>query len=297
MIAYPYQDPHPVTDVFASIAGCVVVIQDDEGHFWIPSLGVDTIGDMVPGKGYQMFLSCAVSSFCYPSLPATALGKGPGEVLGSDPRHFEFEATGMAQAVLVTESSIEINQGDEIGVFDGSLCVGAAAFNGEYPVVIAAWEGNEEYELPGFTEGNPITLRLWRSSTEDEEALEVHFAEEPQGCFRGAPVSLASLGHDGLQPPGHDQVGVASIWTSPNPFVNVTMIGYQLPTSAHVSVSVYSVRGEVVRCLVDRHEEAGQYHIEWDGTDEDGRRVSSGIYFCKLNAGRHKAIKPIVFTR
>jgi multisubunit Na+/H+ antiporter MnhE subunit len=71
----------------------------------------------------------------------------------------------------------------------------------------------------------------------------------------------------------------------PNPFNPKTNIGYALPSAGHVTVEVFNVLGQRVTTLVDENQEAGNYLVEWDATDADGAKVSSGVYFYKLNAG------------
>jgi tetratricopeptide (TPR) repeat protein len=69
----------------------------------------------------------------------------------------------------------------------------------------------------------------------------------------------------------------------PNPFNPQTMIQYQLPEASHITVKIYNLFGQEVRTLVAGHREAG-YHAEiWDGRDDFGRRVASGVYFYRLS--------------
>lgn len=72
----------------------------------------------------------------------------------------------------------------------------------------------------------------------------------------------------------------------PNPFNPVTTIHFELPEGAPVSLSVYDVKGRLVRSLVDTDAHApGRFDVRWDGRDEAGSRVASGIYFYRLEAG------------
>ena len=55
--------------------------------------------------------------------------------------------------------------------------------------------------------------------------------------------------------------------------------------AARVSIRVYDIRGALVRVLFDGTREPGSHVVFWDGTDETGRRVPSGIYLYRMNAG------------
>jgi hypothetical protein len=80
----------------------------------------------------------------------------------------------------------------------------------------------------------------------------------------------------------------------PNPFRSQTMIRYQLPSPALVSLKVYDIMGKVVRNLVNCPQEAGNYLIKWDGKDNEGKRLGNGIYFYTLKIKGFSAIKKLV---
>ena len=74
----------------------------------------------------------------------------------------------------------------------------------------------------------------------------------------------------------------------PNPFNPYTDIRYQIPDGRlphHTTLRIHNVLGQEVRTLVDEVQEAGYYTITWDGKDNDGRQVPSGVYFYRLTAG------------
>jgi hypothetical protein len=70
----------------------------------------------------------------------------------------------------------------------------------------------------------------------------------------------------------------------PNPFNPRTQIDFDLPHSDLVEVSVFNLLGQRVSKLLDGPVEAGLHSVEWDGTDDSGRRVASGVYFYRLTS-------------
>ena len=72
----------------------------------------------------------------------------------------------------------------------------------------------------------------------------------------------------------------------PNPFNPETTIKYNLAEGADVQLRIYNIVGQVVRTLVAERQSAGRYQMRWNGTDDRGMTVSSGIYFYHISAGK-----------
>ena len=70
----------------------------------------------------------------------------------------------------------------------------------------------------------------------------------------------------------------------PNPFNSATTIDYALRSASGVLLQVYDLNGQQVRRLVDHYHDGGRYQISWDGLDEAGNPLSSGVYFMRLQA-------------
>ncbi|MBD3288420.1 DUF362 domain-containing protein, partial [candidate division KSB1 bacterium] len=69
----------------------------------------------------------------------------------------------------------------------------------------------------------------------------------------------------------------------PNPFNATTVISYDLATAGHVDLSIYNVRGELVSSLVNTHQQAGDYSVQWNGKLSNGMDATSGVYTYKLS--------------
>jgi hypothetical protein len=81
----------------------------------------------------------------------------------------------------------------------------------------------------------------------------------------------------------------------PNPFNPSTEIVYALPERARVRIEIFTPVGKRIRTLADLDRPAGEYTIAWDGADDSGRKAGSGIYVCRMTAGRFsKAVKMMV---
>ena len=71
----------------------------------------------------------------------------------------------------------------------------------------------------------------------------------------------------------------------PNPFNPTTIIEYALPKALQVKIQIYNILGQKVRTLVEELQEPGYKIIHWDGRDDKGVEVSSGVYFYRIEAG------------
>lgn len=77
----------------------------------------------------------------------------------------------------------------------------------------------------------------------------------------------------------------------PNPFNPKTEIAYSLPEDSYVKLTIYNIRGQKVKVLVDEYQSAGTRKAIWDGRDESRERVASGIYLYRLEAGKFTQTK------
>ena len=111
---------------------------------------------------------------------------------------------------------------------------------------------------------------------------------------------MSDFGEVGVVELTKDQVlvpGIALQQNTPNPFTEKTTISYQIKTAGQVRLSVYNVAGQLVRTLIDAQQQPGLHSVVWQGLDDQGRRVSSGIYFYRLESEGHTEIKKLTVLR
>jgi len=84
---------------------------------------------------------------------------------------------------------------------------------------------------------------------------------------------------------------------TPNPFNPATTIHYDLPTSGRVVLGVYDARGRLLRNLVRAEKPAGRHESVWFGDSENGDRLGSGVYLCRLEAGGFVSTRRVVLIR
>jgi flagellar hook assembly protein FlgD len=81
----------------------------------------------------------------------------------------------------------------------------------------------------------------------------------------------------------------------PNPFNSSTNITFTILKKSQIIIDVYNLYGKIVKNLINKHFYAGEYTINWDGKNELGNEVASGIYLLKLKVGDYEQTKQIIF--
>ncbi|MCK4410559.1 MAG: immune inhibitor A, partial [Candidatus Eisenbacteria sp.] len=111
-------------------------------------------------------------------------------------------------------------------------------------------------------------------------------------------INLTSTSAQTSVPEGEDVPRTFALRQNvPNPFNPVTVIQYQLPSEAHVTIDVFNIAGKLVATLVDEEQDAGVKAVTWDGTNATGEKVASGIYMYRMQAGDHASRKMMVLLK
>jgi len=83
----------------------------------------------------------------------------------------------------------------------------------------------------------------------------------------------------------------------PNPFNPVTTIDFGLPACRSVKLVVYSINGQLVKTLLNNRLSAGYHQVQWDGKDDSGRQLTTGVYIYELKTGSERIIKKMLFVK
>jgi flagellar hook assembly protein FlgD len=83
----------------------------------------------------------------------------------------------------------------------------------------------------------------------------------------------------------------------PNPFNPSTKLQFGLPADGQASIAIYNTLGQEVRRLVDGFYAAGRYEVVWDGRDNSGRTVGTGVYLYRLVAGQTAVARKMLLVK
>jgi hypothetical protein len=171
---------------------------------------------------------------------------------------------------------------------NGNPCVFLGAFNSS--------AGTESYTL------GTLTLRC------QEERMEMILAQYSEENDLGISLRIgemltkngdtARLQNISINPAGENIVYRDKLWENyPNPFNPITTIKFSISKDSNVNLSIYNVKGQLVKTLVDGFRKKKIYIIEWDGKNNKGNGVSSGVYFYRLRTNYFTKSKKMVILR
>ncbi len=166
--------------------------------------------------------------------------------------------------------------------------------------------GREAYLLGSFNAPNAIVTLVKNSQLRgticakeiivSNDCLFLH--HDSPGTLPG-PDKLPKFAGD-VEEVSSDQSAVTSYQLEqnyPNPFNPETSIRFALPEAGSVTLTVYTLNGQVVKRLVEEEMNAGRYVIVWNGTNEAGERMASGIYLYVIHAGAFTAQRKLVLLK
>ena len=110
-------------------------------------------------------------------------------------------------------------------------------------------------------------------------------------------ISLTGIGHNPVGAGDILPIVTEVFQNFPNPFNPDTKIRYSVCKFDKVAISVYNIKGEKVRSLVDAFQEPQWYEVVWNGRDESNKPVSSGVYFYKMKAGKYTSTKKMILMK
>ena len=265
-----------------------------EGAGWLGSLT-----HMVPQLGYLLRVTNS-SSLIY---PATADGNDPTfsksyyfpEVVENrtdiiiSPQTYSYNMTAVVDIEKSETETIEAN--DLLTAYAGNEVrgVGKTVFvpgDEKYIIFIMVYS---EYQ-----EGETIRFGLWdaKRGTTMDVSDQVTFVENGILGSVGSPMVLKGVGYG---PDIPERIGLSQNF--PNPFNPITEIRYDLPVDQYIAINVYDLNGRLVKTLVKGFQSAGYHRVIWDGTNEDGLTISSGIYFYQMKAGDFVDMKKMVLLK
>jgi GH18 family chitinase/regulation of enolase protein 1 (concanavalin A-like superfamily) len=303
LVAYLRCTPMRSDSSLTSIASSLVIVKNNAGEVYWPSYGINSIGSMKPGQGYQVQVTGA-STLTYPanngSTPPSILTKelkssaSISDVLS--PNHYMSSVSNTGATAILLVQSPELSSGDEIAVWTSRrLLVGSGVMN-QGKALITVWGDNSISEtMDGAAKDELLSLTAWPHVKQREETLT--FTSITDG-LTGTPIGTTLRYKT-------DAVWVAEVTRAeqiptavtlfqnyPNPFNPSSVIKYGLPFTAMVSLEVYNILGQRVATLVNGEQQAGYHEVVFENST-----LGSGVYFYRLSGNNFTITKKMMVVR
>ena len=242
----------------------------------VPALGINENAEFSLRLGSDRVV-VGETMFVDVSLANVQALTGYGFVLNYDAEKFEFvEAMPVAEDLLTSS-------GGEI-----PLLKGWSPEAGQVHVMNAIVNGSE------VSGGGDIVRLVFRVLRDFEDNARFEIAN---GLVFD-PQQLANPLAGGVLDIQTTPTEFALLQNFPNPFNPETTIGYELSESADVTLQIYNVVGQVIRTLIaSEPQSVGRYQVRWDGMDDRGVPVSSGIYFYQISAGKFQDVRKLMLLK
>jgi YVTN family beta-propeller protein len=226
---------------------------------------------------------------------------------GEDPAEITFspDGSGIAAVTNAGDNTVSIHKPLEIPI---AVAIAHFSARSSGRAVILEWKTLIEQNTVGFnvlrseaddTEFGAITEKLIPARGRAGTYSYTDEAIRPGVRYRYKLIALDRSG--GSQAYGPIELTYMARFVLeqnvPNPFNPVTKMRFTVPHADHVRLTIYDVTGRLVCRLIDKRLPADNYEISWDGTNSGGRRVASGVYFCRLEAGKSTATRKMVLLR
>ena len=156
------------------------------------------------------------------------------------------------------------------------------------------------YRMSGGNSGNGVVLSL-KFKASIGQNISFYFAGIMANSSDGSTITFTATGKSVvtrvsfLREEFPENFALAQNY--PNPFNPETNIKYQIPERVHVKISVFNLRGQKIRTLINQEQPAGYHNIRWDGCDEQGKMVVSGIYLYQIRARDFVCTKKMAFMK
>lgn len=272
-------------DAFTSLGDALVLAKDQQGRVYSSVFGMDELGTLTSGQGYQLYLTREATL----QYPEGADGSTAPTHQAAVQHFATASAAPGAQATLVCEvpamadlSEVQVRSADD-------RPLGAArVHSGTAVVTIAGYESISQ--LPGAQAGDSLFLRGWDALRQQEVTLEPSTVQTFDGRtqsalrYQGGALLQAAVAYDVTRP--------VIFGNYPNPFQQTTTVTYQLPEDAHVTLTVYNALGQRVQTLVDGLHSAGRHEATVEANS-----WGSGWYACRLRVGDQTETHAMLLTR
>ncbi|MCB2220852.1 MAG: T9SS type A sorting domain-containing protein [Bacteroidetes bacterium] len=295
IMGYPADDPQDALETVQPLIDGEVLykVLDDAGGLiqYIPfpepnGQWINTIGNLQNGKGYYIKVLDESSLM---------IGEGQGGsnsksvIAVNDPVYFEpvYQNNPYMPMHFILMTNTMLNTGDEVGIFDGEVCVGASVYDGNsnaMSITVTSMDDPATSEMDGFTIGNDFTIKVY-SNGQLYESVQTEYIDGSE-TFAALETYVGNI-TDVMTGSNENAAGIQNfLKVAPNPASGSTSITLKLTSEAKVAFTMHQLTGEVVSEINFGTILKGTFNTKLDVSD-----LNPGVYVLKVHVdGQTKEI-------
>lgn len=233
------------------------------------------------GDGYVVWVDddCTLEWVCFGQMES---------YVKPESQYFSYEEKASYEAIDITGIDESVL---EIGVFENDICVGASVVENGFAQILAYTENVNK-------EGSELAFQIVSGKGDKQEICNFYVYDFDKSTYikrklisGNQKYSLVTL-NKGVQNQTHIELSLSQ--NIPNPFSSNTLISYSIPKESNVKISVYNLKGQRVKTLVNEILSVGSYSTVWYGTDDKGITLPNGVYFYKLDNDNTSISKKVI---
>jgi len=281
-VAYLPSTTMSPSDAFASIQGDLVVVKNQAGDTYLPSVGFDGIETLYPGQGYLVFVD-QPTTLTYPSVGSQSL---------SALRSSGFPPQGVsssANIIVPSASFLDKRAAVVVTGEDGSIVGRGTKKNGVLGVTV--WGDDPQTDaVDGARDEEELSMQVKKRNG----SLQPVPVEEYRDFFDDRPVDALTFQTNAvyLADVGSVPTELVLHGSYPNPARSEATIEYELPADEHVRITMYNSLGQRVATLVDASQKAGSHTLSVDVS-----QFASGMYFYRMNVSGTSQTQRLVVVK
>jgi len=287
-----------IPEIFNGMEDDILLVKNDQGQYYIPSIGEMSLTHMYFGEAYQVYLTGdEVIDFSYPLSSLSSyidMNNYEDKYENQQTNYYPQINTGISHPIIIESISGNYNIGDEISAYaQGQFVGGVKIIDNNMPIVLVTSGGFERYgvDIDGYEIGDEIELRIWNNKLNQELRVDYNLESPYFGIDPLSSGSIEIFEMDAI--PQKYLLGQ----NFPNPFNPNTTIEFAIPEDSYVNLSVYDIMGRLVKTIVDKKINAGYYQVDWDGTDQDSLHVSASLYIYVLKNNKVTITKKMIMMK
>jgi len=240
------------------------------------------------GKAYLVLFDAQIEDFHWTDSSITVEAEKK-----SEPENFTYTEKADYEAIDVFNIPPNVT---EIGVFEDEVCVGAVVVEDTCAQILVYSDSANRDPIPFTFE--VVTGREFSSPINNYQVMDMETGKyETKSIFSSRQeYSVMRFSEEEelednilLTPQLHGNY--------PNPFNPTTTISFSLPEEQKIDLTIYNIKGQRVKRLINGQLTSGQHSMIWDGKDTNGKSVSTGIYFYRLKTGKKEMSRKMLLLK